>query len=383
MLPRLNYRISSLAIPLLLKSLFLSKHDLTPIYTLFGHNRIFFVNQARTGLRLLLNSLNLPAGAFIGVQAYNCQSVFWTIKKSGFRCLFIDIDKTFTISPKDLQCKKNKISALIVTHTFGIPADLDKIKKITGDIPIIEDCAHSFLTQYNQHLTGTLCTASIFSIGRGKCPSIGDGGFVVINDPVISDNFLKCYANLPQPNIYYEFTNIAKIITMWILHSKILYGLLTCRISSYLVKLNRIKPYQPTKETKYLKTIIWLFLSQLSLFKSDIQDQICFGHELELITNSKYNNSFKSIDSSYFLFPLLVDSKETSEFIINYFASNGIEIGRHFSNSINWAESFDYEKGSCPNTEDIVTRIITIPTHYMLTNKERKKISALLEGSIS
>ena len=37
----------------------------------------------------------------------------------------------------------NNIDALIVNHTFGIPDDIDEIKKICHNKPIIEDCAHS------------------------------------------------------------------------------------------------------------------------------------------------------------------------------------------------------------------------------------------------
>ena len=120
------------------------------IKTLFNNGRIFYVNHGRTGIRLALSALELPEGSRVGVQVFNCHTVFNAIKTAGYNPVFIDITDQFQIDIDDLKKKSNKIDALIITHLFGIPADIDKVYDILSDIPVIEDCAHSFLSKYHK-----------------------------------------------------------------------------------------------------------------------------------------------------------------------------------------------------------------------------------------
>ena len=93
LIPRLNYGFSISDLGISLLSLIRSNFNVTPLINLFKTEKIYFVNHARTGLRLLLNSLELPRNARIGIQILNCDSVFTAIVKAGYIPIFIDINE--------------------------------------------------------------------------------------------------------------------------------------------------------------------------------------------------------------------------------------------------------------------------------------------------
>ena len=55
--------------------------------------------------------------------------------------------------------------AIMVVHWGGYPCDMEEIKKIAGDIPIIEDCAHAYGSGYKGSYIGD-CEFSDFAMFR-------------------------------------------------------------------------------------------------------------------------------------------------------------------------------------------------------------------------
>ena len=180
---------------------FLFSNSLNKVTLFKNRGKIYFTNYARASLYLLLKSISSKQ-LIVGVQAFTCHSVFKAIKKYGHKSIFIDLDNNFKLDIKDLKKKINKIDVLIITHTFGYPENINEIKKISKDIIIIEDCSHSFLSKINNKYTGTFGDASIFSLGLAKFPSIGFGGFALINNIKKFPNFISIYSNLPFPNLF-------------------------------------------------------------------------------------------------------------------------------------------------------------------------------------
>jgi len=161
---------------------------------------VYFVGSGRECLYLLLRILPLPPHARVGVPLYCCMAVFDAIVAAGCSPVFIDIDlDTYSISAEHLSRVAGLLDALIVVHTFGYPANLDKIRAAIGarHIPVIEDCAHSLFSEYKGLPTGTLTEASFFSFGRHKPVAIGSGGMLVINDPHLAAAADKKLRTLP------------------------------------------------------------------------------------------------------------------------------------------------------------------------------------------
>jgi dTDP-4-amino-4,6-dideoxygalactose transaminase len=77
-----------------------------------------------------------------------------------------------------------RTAAIIVTHLFGNPTDVDAVRAL-GDangIPVIEDCAQAFLARRAGRLVGTIGSIGCFSSQQGKHMTTGEGGLVVSED---------------------------------------------------------------------------------------------------------------------------------------------------------------------------------------------------------
>jgi dTDP-4-amino-4,6-dideoxygalactose transaminase len=104
--------------------------------------------------------------------------------------VFADVDsKTCNVSAKTIEpCLSERTRAIIVTHLFGSPCDMDEVMDLAAkhDIPVIEDCAQSFLARYDGRLVGTFGKIASFSLQQGKHMTTGEGGLVVTNDEQIA-----------------------------------------------------------------------------------------------------------------------------------------------------------------------------------------------------
>jgi len=74
--------------------------------------------------------------------------------------------------------------AIIVTHLFGNPCDMDPIMALARDrgIPVIEDTAQAFMSTYKGKLCGTIGDIGCFSFQQSKQMTTGEGGIVVSNN---------------------------------------------------------------------------------------------------------------------------------------------------------------------------------------------------------
>ncbi|MCS6873822.1 MAG: DegT/DnrJ/EryC1/StrS family aminotransferase [Pyrinomonadaceae bacterium] len=100
--------------------------------------------------------------------------------------VFADVcPKTLNVTAETIEkALSERTRAIIVTHLFGNPCEMEDILKLAESrkIPIIEDCAQAFLAQFNGRYVGTIGAVGTFSFQQGKHMSCGEGGIVVTND---------------------------------------------------------------------------------------------------------------------------------------------------------------------------------------------------------
>jgi perosamine synthetase len=79
----------------------------------------------------------------------------------------------------------SKTKAIVVTHLFGNPSDMDPIMELANrhGIPVIEDCAQAFLATYKGKKVGTIGAIGCFSMQQGKHMTTGEGGLVTTDNP--------------------------------------------------------------------------------------------------------------------------------------------------------------------------------------------------------
>ena len=105
--------------------------------------------------------------------------------------VFVDVKReTWNMDPDCIEAKiTERTKALIVTHVWGLPAEMDRIVEIAHehDLVVIEDCAHSVFATYNGRNTGTCGDIGSFSFQMSKQLALGDGGMAVTSDEELRD----------------------------------------------------------------------------------------------------------------------------------------------------------------------------------------------------
>lgn len=78
-----------------------------------------------------------------------------------------------------------RTKALVLQHTFGIPADLDAAQELARrhNLILIEDCVHALGATYHGRPVGSFGRAAFFSTEETKIISSTMGGMAVTNDP--------------------------------------------------------------------------------------------------------------------------------------------------------------------------------------------------------
>ena len=147
------------------------------------------VTSATTALHLALVALDIKEGDEVIVPAFTWISTANVVLYCGAKVVFVDVDRnTFNIDVNDLKQKiTSKTKAIIPVHLFGLCADMDAVKKVSGNIPLIEDGACAAGAGYKGQPAGSLGTLGCFSFHPRKSVTTGEGGMITTNDDRLAE----------------------------------------------------------------------------------------------------------------------------------------------------------------------------------------------------
>lgn len=148
------------------------------------------VNSCTAALHLAMRTLKIGPRDEVIVPVLTFAATANAVLYVGAQPVFVDIDeKTFNISPKDIQDKINeRTKAVIVVHYGGQPCDMKEIMQIARrhNLHIVEDCAHSLGAEYMSQKTGTIGTIGCFSFYPTKVITTIEGGMITTNNEKIA-----------------------------------------------------------------------------------------------------------------------------------------------------------------------------------------------------
>lgn len=305
----------------------------------------FLLNHCRSGIQLVLQALDLKPLTGVGMIVYNCHTVMNAICQAGCKPVFVDVTDGMTIDMEDLARKREQMQVLIVTHLFGIVNDVKEIKRRYPDLIIIEDCAHCF----EHEIDGEF---GVYSVGQGKFPSIGDGGVL----RTIEDFRLKIeelYAQLPKYSKKQERKLYVRLWMKAMMYSPCFYWLTR--------KLKRKRGEMDVREEvtmrKMSRGIANILAHKRAEYPAAVQERLQRAqHKGEGL---KVNGEWLVGENA---FMALVRCEDPAALKAVY-AAKGIETETHFKHCIDWAAQFGYERGNCPNAEELTKHLLMIPTY--------------------
>jgi perosamine synthetase len=175
---------------------FAARHGLAPAHAIAAaYGRIAFY--------YILKALDLPPGSEIIFPSLT----FWVVPElarvAGLTVVFADVDpKTFNMDPASVErLVTDKTRAIVPTHLYGLPCDMDRILDIAGrhNLVVIEDCAHALGATYKGRPVGTFGTGALFSFQTLKPLNCYGGGLALVSDGAIAAKVRQTIDALPWP----------------------------------------------------------------------------------------------------------------------------------------------------------------------------------------
>src|SRR6266404_5496121 len=139
-------------------------------------------------LLLALQALDVGPGDEVILPPFTFFASAGAVCRLGARPVFADINEdTCNLDPLQVENKiTERTRAIMVVHLFGQCADMEPLWRIAErhDLPIIEDAAQAFGSDYQGKKAGTLGAIGCFSFYPSKIlAAYGDAGMAVTNDP--------------------------------------------------------------------------------------------------------------------------------------------------------------------------------------------------------
>ncbi|MDP1722627.1 MAG: aminotransferase class I/II-fold pyridoxal phosphate-dependent enzyme [Candidatus Gottesmanbacteria bacterium] len=367
-------------------------------------------DSGRSALYAILEAFGIGLGDDVLVQAFTCVAVPNSIRWAGATPVYVDIDKRFNIDPKDLEKKITKQSkAIIVQHTFGIPAAMDAILTIARkhNLIVIEDCAHSLGATYHNRTVGSLGDAAFFSFGRDKVLSSVWGGMAIISQksPPKADQPMaekvksppageagqklrQIQEKLPYPSRIWIVQQLfhpiafAVILPLYnlIIGKVILECLKRLGLLSKPVNDQELRGEKPLfMPRRYPNALARLLMRQLvKLKRYTIKRRRTVAYYQEVFQSRNEIIMPKSIPGGVYLrFPILVQNQEE---VMMRAKRAGILLGNWYTSVIDPVqvnrENVGYIAGSCPKAEIYARHIINLPT--LISEDEARRVVAMV-----
>ena len=364
-----------------------------------GCRHAIAVASGRVGLHLVLKHLGMEAGGEVIIPAFNYFAVVEQFLELGIRPVFADIHR------ENLNLDETQVEPLLspdtrlllATHMFGHPCEMDELVEFADrhDLVLIEDCAHALGSQYKGRHVGTSGRVGVFSLSVLKLITTFGGGMITTNDDELAGAIREEIAGWKARGMHVE--SIKRFLKGMALDV----GTRTLPFSlgawpalrlARMVKPNvqqRMMTEVPhrcagrQKNTNSLMHAFQAILGQSQLQRVeqfiDKRRQVLEWLDAELAnvpavtplrrsSHVSHNGMYYGIlaerpeELSRYLFTKGIDS-ETAE----YRNCADLEIYRDF-------------RGKCPAARDVERRILRLPNHPGLTQRDVRRIAAAIRG---
>ena len=364
---------------------------------LLGAKHTSAFNSGRSALLAILDSLGLEKGSEVLLQAFTCNAVPNPVMWAGLKPVYVDCrEDDFNMDAEDLERKiTSKSRAVIVQHTFGLPADMDRVMEVCKkhNLILIEDCAHALGVRYKGKLVGTFGRAAFFSFSRDKVISSVYGGMAITNDEKLAQKMRAFQNTIGYPALPWIKQQLLHPVAMnWtILPTYRILGKYVLVFSQWLHILSKavhwkekrgLKPgYFPARMPNALAILALHQFKKLERFNKH-RKGIARRYYGELVgTSFELPKSFEDRGNIFLRFA--VKHPRAHEIIKKAWVNN-LLIGDWYTSPLapqdTQLDKFSYQKGSCPKAENLAQITLNLPTHINIGEKEANRVIHFLKS---
>lgn len=144
------------------------------------------VSSGTAGLHLCLRAMGIGAGDEVIVPSFTFIAAANAIRYVDAVPVFIDIEPaTLNLNPARIErAITARTRAIMVVHTFGIPAEMDLILEIARkhNLRVIEDACEAIGASFRGQRVGSFGDAAVLAFYPNKQITTGEGGMVLTRD---------------------------------------------------------------------------------------------------------------------------------------------------------------------------------------------------------
>jgi dTDP-4-amino-4,6-dideoxygalactose transaminase len=304
------------------------------------------LSSGTAALHASLSSLGVSKGDEVLTTAFSFIATANSALYCGARPVFCDINpQTFNLDSDKVEgaLKKNKkIKAIIAVHLYGLPCEIDRIKKIASrhKVYLIEDCAQAAGAEYNGKKVGSFGHISAFSFYATKNITTAEGGMITTNNALLEKR-MRSIINHGRRNRF--------------LHADLGFNLRTSDVNA-AIGIQQLKK-----------------LDKLNLKRIRNAEFLSSHIDHPMIIKPLRAGNAKHV---YHLYTVKV--KDNRKSLVKHLARRGIESAIIYPLPI-YAQplykKMGYSGAGLPNTEKAARRVLSLPVHPGLSLKDLKKIS--------
>lgn len=151
-----------------------------------GRKYAMATHTGTLALHLSNMCLGLKKGDEVICTDFSWVATAYSILYTGATPVFVDIDPdTWCIDPKKIrEAITSHTKAIMLVHSFGIPADMDEIMAIAKEfnLMVIEDACPSLGATYKGKKVGSFGDFGCFSFHGAKIAATGEGGMLTTDN---------------------------------------------------------------------------------------------------------------------------------------------------------------------------------------------------------
>lgn len=323
------------------------------------------VNSGTSALDLAVASLGLKKGEII-TTPFTFVATANSILFNGLKPVFADIQKnTYNIDPNEIRNKITKETKAIIYVDFaGHPCDIAEIVEIAEehDLHLIEDAAHALGAEYRGKKVGPFADATMFSFHPVKHITTGEGGMCVTDDEKLAQRMRILRNQGADTGARERFGPGAP----WAYDIKLLgrnYRMTDFQAALGLSQLKKLEGFIKRREdlaNAYTKKLKKIPLVVPPLAKVEVRHV-------------------------WHLYTILLDEKVNREKFISAMRAKNIGVNVHYPPVYRFSyyrENFDFKPKDFPVTEDISSRIVTLPLFPRMSDEDLDYVVAGVEETI-
>ena len=277
----------------------------------------------------------------------------------------------------------------MITHTHLLNTDLEKILDFAkkNNIYVIEDCAISFGTKYNNKLIGTIGDIGFFSFGVFKFVCSLNGGLIITKNQEIYNKIISEIKKFDGIDYDLLIKNFFKSLFVSLLTAPIIFDY----FSSYIVKIgflkkikiiNKFSKNDPNPvlrkslpqnyQTKISNSQSNLILKQLPNSNKDFikrrNNAKKYYENLKDINNIILPDYKDNFSDAWMNYPIQYKNRDK---LLHYLFINNADLAKYYYRNCNNLKIFkEYKTNNLINIEKVVNEIIVLPTYPRYGEKQ-------------